>query len=173
MITLLVIVAIVVLGIIVIYMSQPEDCRYGDSQVDECNDLEEIVQNADAASVAAASPNPPQFEAINLDMLPHKYWQPTYVGCAPAFSDQICPYYYPTPRLWKTDLNALMYERSRQNAFENMVEPIEARQSMTQFLSLGFRSRKDVYTQPSKANDPVVGNICASLARETPQYVNF
>jgi hypothetical protein len=119
----------------------------------------------------AASPAPPQFEPLSLDVLPQKYWEPVYPGCAPVFTEKRCDFFQPTPRLWVTDLDQLRYARSLEQGRVNMIEPLKARQALAQFLSVGVRTRRDVYTQASPANDVASQSKCAQLKTQTPAYV--
>lgn len=133
--------------------------------------LAELAQKAEELSVKAAVPAPPQFEPLSLDVLPQKYWQPTFPGCQPVFTDAQCDYFYPTPRLWAPDLQQLQYARSLEQGRVNLIEPLRARQALAQLLSIGVRTRKDVYTQASPSNDIASQNVCAKLASATPTHV--
>lgn len=133
--------------------------------------LAEVAQRVEEGVAAAASPAPPQFEPLSLDVLPQKYWEPVYPGCAPVFTEKRCDYFYPTPRLWITDLDQLQYARSLEQGRENMIEPVKARQALAQLLSIGVRTRRDVYTQASPANDIASQSKCAQLETHTPAYV--
>ncbi len=133
--------------------------------------LGNLAQTIEQLSVEAAVPAPPQFEPLSLDVLPQKYWQPTFPGCQPVFTDAHCDYFYPTPRLWAPDLQQLQYARSLEQGRVNLIEPMRARQALAQLLSIGVRTRKDVYTQASASNDIASQNVCAKLASATPTHV--
>ena len=132
-----------------------------------------VAQEIEQLSVEAAVPAPPKFEPLALDVLPQKYWQPTFPGCQSTFTDARCDYYYPTPRLWVPDLQQLQYARSLEQGRTNLIEPLRARQALAQLLSIGVRTRKDVYTQASPSNDIASQNVCAKLASATPSYVRL
>jgi len=134
-------------------------------------ELAAVAQRVEDAAVAAATPAPPSFEPLALDVLPQKYWQPVFPGCQPVFTDKRCDYSYPEPRLWVTDLDDLQYARSLEQGRVNMIEPLEARQAMAQLLSIGVRTRRDVYTQASPANDIAAQSTCAQLKSRSPAYV--
>ena len=135
--------------------------------------LHMAAQRVQEASLAAAVPAPPQFEPLNIEVLPERYWQPTFEGCSSTFTEQSCDFSAPMPRLWETDLDRLMFERNLAAGQVNLLEPIGARQAMMQFLTLGTRSKKDPYTQASAANDIATQNTCASVKSKAPDFVNF
>ena len=134
-------------------------------------ELGRIAQQVEEQSAAAAAPLPPRFEPISLDVLPQKYWQPVFSGCQPVFTDARCDVSYPMPRLFVTDLDELRYARQMDLGRVNVIEPQRARQAMQQLLSIGVRSRKDVYTQASSANDIPSQSVCAQLKNQSPAYV--
>jgi hypothetical protein len=131
--------------------------------------LQDAAQAVQLAATAAAAPEPPTFEPMSLDVLPQRYWQPTFLGCPSAFTEEQCDYAWPAPRLRATDLDELYYLRSLESGRENLVEPLRARQALAQLLTLGTRSRRDVYTQASGAND--VQSVCAKMRGGAPEYV--
>lgn len=133
--------------------------------------LQQIAQKVERDVVLAASPDPPRFEPLSLDVLPQKYWQPVFSGCQSTFTDERCDFSYPTPRLWVPNLNELQYARSLEQGRTNLIEPLEARQAMAQLLSLGVRTRRDVYTQATPANDIAAQSPCAHLKQQSPSYV--
>lgn len=135
--------------------------------------LAEAAQRVEDSVVSAASPAPPQFEPLALDVLPQKYWEPVYSGYAPVFTEKRCDFFQPTPRLWVTDLNQLQYARSLEQGRVNMIEPLKARQALAQLLSVGVRTRRDLYTQASPANDIASQSKCAQLKIQTPAYVRL
>ena len=129
------------------------------------------AQEVEDAQVAAASPAAPQFEPLALDVLPEKYWQPVFQGCQSAFTEKRCNYTFPMPRLWSPSLNDLQFARSLEQGRVNMIEPLGARQALAQLLTLGVRTRRDVYTQATPANDIAAQSICAQLKSQSPSYV--
>lgn len=133
--------------------------------------LQNVAQKVERSAVLAASPDPPRFEPLSLDVLPQKYWQPVFSGCQSTFTDERCDFSFPTPRLWVPTLNELQYARSLEQNRTNLIEPMEARQALTQLLSLGVRTRKDVYTQASPANDIASQSSCARLKQRSPSHV--
>lgn len=133
--------------------------------------LATVAQAVEDQAVAAASPAPPVFEPLALDVLPQKYWQPVFSGCQSVFTDKRCDYSFPTPRLWVTDLDELQYARSLVQGRENMIEPLRARQALAQLQSVGVRARRDVYTQATPANDIASQSPCATLKAKSPEYV--
>jgi hypothetical protein len=130
-----------------------------------------LAQEVEDKAVAAATPAPPQFEPLALDVLPQKYWQPVFPGCQSVFTDTQCDYSYPAPRIWAPDLDQLQYARSLEQGRVNMIEPLRARQALLQLLSVGVRSKRDVYTQATLANDVGAQNVCAQLKSQSPAYV--
>jgi hypothetical protein len=136
--------------------------------------LQSVADAVEEYAVAAALPNAPEFEALSIDALPQKYWQPTFQGCAPVYTSvKGCSYAHPTPRLQVKDIDEVMFERSLERGRTNMVEPIGARQAMAQLLTMGVRSRKDVYTRASPSNDIGPQSICAQLREATPTHIVF
>ena len=135
--------------------------------------LAEVAQRVEDFADAAAFPAPPQFEPLSLDVLPQRYWEPVFPGCAPVFTDKRCDFFHPTPRLWVTDMDQLRYERSLEVGRVNLIEPLNARQAIAQLLSIGVRSRRDVYTQATAANDISSQSSCAQLKTRSPAYVRL
>ena len=135
-----------------------------------CDELARVAQRVETAAVAVATPAPPQFEPLSMEFLPDRYWQPVFPGCQSVFTDTHCDLSYPTPRLGDTDLDELHYARSQAQGRANMVEPMRARQAMVQFLSVGVRARRDVYTQARPANDVAAQNPCALHKSKSPAY---
>ena len=133
--------------------------------------LQQAAQQVESHAVVAASPKPPRFEPLSLDVLPQKYWQPVFSGCQSTFTDKQCDFSYPTPRLWVPTLNELQYARSLDQGQVNLIEPMQARQALAQLLTIGVRTRKDVYTQASPANDIASQSPCAQLKKQSPAYV--
>jgi hypothetical protein len=133
--------------------------------------LARAAQEVEDAQVAAASPAAPQFEPLALDVLPEKYWQPVFQGCQSTFTEKRCSYAFPTPRLWSPSLDDLQFARSLQQGRANMIEPLSARQALAQLLTLGVRTRRDVYTQATPANDVAAQSVCAQLKSQTPSHV--
>lgn len=142
-----------------------------DDEARPFDELGRIAQRVEEQSAKASAPLPPQFEPIALDVLPQKYWQPVFEGCQPVFTDARCDASFPTPRLFVTDLNELQYARNLEMGRVNMIEPQRARQAMAQLLSIGVRSRRDIYTQASPANDIPSQSVCAMLKNGSPPYV--
>ena len=136
--------------------------------------MQEIASDVERQAVKAAVCSPPDFEPLSMDLLPEQYWQPVFQNCPPTFTTVAsCDYFKPTPRLCKFDMNELIFSRALQNGQVNVSEPLEARQAFTQLLTLGVRSRKDVYTQSSPANDIASSSACAQMKRSPPDFVDF
>ena len=133
--------------------------------------LQKAAQEIETAGVLAASPEAPRFKPLALDVLPQKYWQPVFAGCQSTFTDQRCDFSYPTPRLWVPTLDELLYARSLEQGRVNLIEPLEARQGLAQLLSVGVRTKRDVYTQAHPANDIASQSPCAQLRKQSPSFV--
>jgi hypothetical protein len=134
----------------------------------------EFQKVADAVaeeSVAAAQPRPPKLTPLD-DLLPARVWTPVFEGCSPKFVDARCNYQKPNPRLFVTNLNELMSARSLLQGQEQLIEPLTLRQTHAQFLTMGWRSKKDPYSRASMTNNVAYGT-CKTMAEATPEYVVF
>jgi len=134
----------------------------------------EFQKVADAVaeqSVAAAQPKPPKLIPLD-DLLPSRVWTPVFEGCSPKFVESRCNYQQPNPRLFVTNINELMSARSLLQGQENLIEPLTLRQTHAQFLTMGWRSKKDPYSRASMTNNVAYGT-CKSMAEARPEYVVF
>ena len=122
-------------------------------------------------SIAATQSKPPQFEPLD-DLLPARVWTPVYEGCSPKFLEARCNYHKPSPRLFVTNLNELISARSLLQGQERQIEPLTLRQTHAQFLTLGWRSKKDPYSRASLTNDVAYGT-CRAMEERTPEHVVF
>ena len=134
--------------------------------------FKEAAQNVYDLTEQAAVPEPPSFEPLDINLLPQKLWQPAWVGYNPMCTDGRCKYSVPNERSL-VDIHDLMFQRNIENAKTNMREPPNARQIWAQLATHGVRSKKDVYTQASVANDILSQNKCAQLKIKPPEFVNF
>lgn len=133
--------------------------------------LQRVADAVATAAVESATPRPPSFQPLP-ELGPQRLWTPTYPGVGPTFTDKKCLFHKPNPRLFATDLDQLKFQRSLTNDVVNVAEPQRARQSLVQFLTHDWRSRKDTYTRASLAND-VSRNVCVQMQEEIPSTVNF
>jgi len=134
----------------------------------------EFQKVADAVaeqSVAAAQPKPPKLGPLD-DLLPSRVWTPVYEGCSSKFVESRCNFQQPNPRLFVTNLNELMSARSLLQGQEQLIEPLTLRQTHAQFMTMGWRSKKDPYSRASMTNNIAYGT-CKSMAEHTPEYVVF
>ena len=134
----------------------------------------EFQKVADAVaeqSVAAAQPRPPKLTPLD-DLLPSRVWTPVFEGCSSKFVESRCNYQQPNPRLFVTNLNELMSARSLLQGREQLIEPLTLRQTHAQFMTMGWRSKKDPYSRASMTNDVAYGT-CKAMAEATPEYVVF
>ena len=132
--------------------------------------LTESATHAANRAVEAATPQP-QGYSIPAPLPPGRTWRPTWEGVGSAFVDSSCAFFSDDQRLFATDLDDLIYRRSLLDGVSNTVEPLSARQSQIQFLTMDLANRKDKYTQNYAAND-LGASKCVSLKRNgPPRYV--
>jgi len=122
-------------------------------------------------SVAAAQPRPPKLMPLD-ELLPSRVWTPVFEGCSPKFVESRCDYQKPNPQLFVTNLNELLSARSLLQGQQQLIEPLTLRQTHAQFMTMGWRSKKDPYSRASMTNDVAYGT-CKSMAEATPEYVVF
>jgi hypothetical protein len=122
-------------------------------------------------SVVASQPKPPKLSPLD-DMLPSRVWTPVFEGCSSKFTEAKCNYYKPNPRLFITNLNELMSARSLLQGREQLIEPLTLRQTHAQFMTMGWRSKKDPYSRASMTNN-VAYPVCKAMAESSPEYVVF
>ena len=133
--------------------------------------LAEVAQEVFARSVEAATPAPPTFAPPD-ELGPQRLWQPTFLGCPSVFVEGDCAYYQAAPRLAETDLDRLTWERAARMGQTNLVEPLTARQSWAQLLTMDARSRKDPYTRAAPGNS-LERSVCRALREEAPEASQF
>lgn len=134
-------------------------------------EFQKVASEVAEQSVAAAQPRPPKLSPLD-DLLPSRVWTPVFEGCSSKFVDSRCNYQQPNPRLFVTNLNELLSARSLLQGQENLIEPLTLRQTHAQFLTMGWRSKKDPYSRASMTNDVAYGT-CKSMAESKPEYVVF
>ena len=134
-------------------------------------EFETFIQELQDSSEQNAKPAPPSFEVLDTDLLPQRYWEPTFVGVQSASTKTSCKLSSETPRLLRTDLQEHIHERARQNGKTNLIEPLKARQTHAQFLTLGQRSKRDAYTRAA-ANNDASQSLCARIKANPPLYLD-
>jgi hypothetical protein len=134
-------------------------------------EFQKVAEAVAEQSMAAAEPRPPKLTPLD-DLLPARVWTPVFEGCSPKFVDARCNYQKPNPRLFVTNLNELMSARSLLQGQEQLIEPLTLRQTHAQFLTMGWRSKKDPYSRASLTNDVAYGT-CKTMAEATPDFVVF
>lgn len=141
---------------------------YTTSQWNVYGALQETAQDVQDAQMASSPSH--ESSKLELDTLPKRYWQPTYPGEQPVFTTDECRFTYDMPRLKHTDLNPLQFQQSLRMGRTNLIEPLNSRKNMAQFLNIGVRTKRDVYTQPTDD----ISNICENVkAGVLPKYVNY
>jgi hypothetical protein len=134
-------------------------------------EFQKVAEAVAEQGVAAAEPRPPKLTPLD-DLLPARVWTPVFEGCSPKFVETRCNYQKPNPRLFVTNLNELMSARSLLQGQEQLIEPLTLRQTHAQFLTMGWRSKKDPYSRASLTNNVAYGT-CKTMAEATPDFVVF
>jgi hypothetical protein len=130
-----------------------------------------VAEDVLRQSTEAAQIKPPTMEAME-ELLPARVWTPVFEGCSSQFVDASCRHYKENPRLYVTDMNELLSARNMLSGRENLLEPKTLRQTHAQFLTMGWRSKKDPYSKASMTNN-VAYSTCRSMKENDPDYVVF
>ena len=151
--------------------TEPSEPREQTGPLLRRTEFQKVANAVSQQSVAAAQPKPPKLEPLD-DMLPSRVWSPVFEGCSSKFVESRCNFQKPAPQLFVTNLNELMSARSLLMGQAQLIEPLTARQTLAQLLTMGWRSKKDPYSRASMTNDVAFGT-CKAMAEATPEFVVF
>jgi hypothetical protein len=151
--------------------SEPHEPEEGYGPLVRKTEFQKVADAVAEQSVAAAQPRPPKLTPLD-DLLPSRVWTPVFEGCSSKFTESRCNYQQPNPRLFVTNINELMSARSLLQGQVNLIQPLTLRQTHAQFLTMGWRSKKDPYSRASMTNNVAYGT-CKAMAEATPEYVVF
>lgn len=130
--------------------------------------VEQLANSVARLGLESVAPLPPRALAQS-ELGPQALWRPTWQGVQSFFTkEDKCLLYRPEPRLWATSLNELHERRARLNGIE-APEPLSARQTMAQFLTMDVAFKRDVYTRPARGG--LIGGACLELASQIPDSV--